>query len=81
MLTIRTEYVSPKQGNVFWRPNLSEIHGEEFFARIAVEADRHFVYGEKAKRFPVEDPHWMRIAIEDLLVDVDILHRSAHLLC
>ena len=47
---------------------VSERHREELFARVAVVAHRRVVDFEEAESLQVEDPHRLRVELEEVSV-------------
>ena len=55
----------PKRRHKFRRTDALNRHGEELFARKAIELHRRIVHGEKGKCLEIIDPHRLRIRIKD----------------
>src|ERR1043165_365611 len=55
-------------GDVLERPDLVGGHAAEFFARVSVQAERRAIDGEEGERLGVDDPHRLRMHLEQQAV-------------
>jgi hypothetical protein len=50
------------------RPAARDGHGQELVAAVSVGADRGVVHGQELERLDVEDPHGLRVHVEQIAV-------------